>query len=927
MSLQEEDIISPSNWDMLSISDCNLCAILDMASPGECLGSIVSQLAKVLTLNLQRASSLEEAIEINNNGLPVDKYEESRSKKVKTNLKDVENSATSDANSESSLPLPIASKEEQVHLTNGNGIPAAISPNSNSPLSNSKDFLQVLSKSPHIIVCYPQNGPMSYVLTLPTAANKSAYHATILNATPDKDGKLPLPPSGTFPYLGERTEVKSEPGCSTKKKGTAKGGSKGKERVTMATSSTITKVLSSLLRNAEDRKCLDTPSPQEKRNKDYNPECFSEFAKGLLTMNPLEAGRVDESGPSTHYRSNKKSPRPNSYESSNSELTDSLGRESACGNMSSGMATSNGDGEKEMESMDLVEADALYNHDQNESNAEMSFSENNNPSTFSASLATLVSELISQDPLPTTCSTTAGLHSHIQTSVEAQRQQSTGGINSGVTTSIEGMGAGGNNIGTDHSALLQVDNIPDIALDLDSDTLQKLLQVSFSPPRHNPNSFSSYSQQNQMYEESVTPEAPLSPISRFIDSLSPPTLDSEPSQPLASNHDHLLNRNSAHNCFQSNFSSNSNSAGPLLEIVTDSQCNSLNASSVEVPPVVPNVVVMSGENNDWSSWDANDTHSIEQWLESTSNDADFTRYSPMPTTSDMGLLRTTTTVAGNHSTTDNQLQSFVNVPEDSFTRVDNHTASSLPPLSSLLEPQSDTNHTVHRKISNSSVSSEPVYNMPQPASSSQPYGTDTHLSLPNLVLPELNTESSSHSGYSSPITGGRISSPIHNMSTVSSPSALQDIPEGIQMELENSIPSYMQYDGDPLNLFDYRSGSPAASSPSLASVSSRSTVSIQDSTMFDSDAPSVVELCEMLSESANVKHHDFSHMTLTGELYIELVLGAVNVVYLLSFLMMSLYFLVENEQHQLYSAAQVIQSAFRKYKASHSKASVLKGLF
>lgn len=58
--------------------------------------------------------------------------------------------------------------------------------------------------------------------------------------------------------------------------------------------------------------------------------------------------------------------------------------------------------------------------------------------------------------------------------------------------------------------------------------------------------------------------------------------------------------------------------------------------------------------------------------------------------------------------------------------------------------------------------------------------------------------------------------------------------------------------------------SPFPSSSSVESESSHSSVSVHD--LFDTmDSPSVAELCEMLGESPNAQHYDFSHMTLTGK--------------------------------------------------------------
>ncbi len=148
--------------------------------------------------------------------------------------------------------------------------------------------------------------------------------------------------------------------------------------------------------------------------------------------------------------------------------------------------------------------------------------------------------------------------------------------------------------------------------------------------------------------------------------------------------------------------------------------------------------------------------------------------------------------------------------------------------------------------------------------SSQDQGSSHHFSLPDLTLedhdtPQANTENaaiwsqflSDHTQASTQSTSARSSSCLSNVS------ALQDIPEGSPMDLEE-IPFMRQ-----LEVCDYRTGaSSMPSSPGQASVSSHSSLSAHD--MFDSGSPSVLELCEMLSESSNVQKHDFSHLTLSG---------------------------------------------------------------
>ena len=102
------------------------------------------------------------------------------------------------------------------------------------------------------------------------------------------------------------------------------------------------------------------------------------------------------------------------------------------------------------------------------------------------------------------------------------------------------------------------------------------------------------------------------------------------------------------------------------------------------------------------------------------------------------------------------------------------------------------------------------------------------------------------------------------------PRSLTNIPKGVPMNLENTLLDPLQ--GATNNLMDpsasfpipssYRTKSPTPSSPSIGSVSGHSTVS----SLFDpgGESPSVLELCELLSESPNVQQYDFVNMTFTG---------------------------------------------------------------
>ena len=203
-------------------------------------------------------------------------------------------------------------------------------------------------------------------------------------------------------------------------------------------------------------------------------------------------------------------------------------------------------------------------------------------------------------------------------------------------------------------------------------------------------------------------------------------------------------------------------------------------------------------------------------------------------------------------------------PFDDFCAHPDHSIGSYQDNTSAHRP-------VQRKFSNTSISSEPLpfdsLRVPQTMYGvSESNYTRHHLSLPNLANLDANDQGQSLSMVEpsqggSPLqsgSGGFTSSPCSHRS-ISPGMALPNIPEGVQIRspLTQFDPSQFNID-----LLQYRTSSPVPSSPSIASVSSRSTVSTHE--FFESESPSVVELCEMLSESPNVRHQDFSHMVLSG---------------------------------------------------------------
>ena len=187
-----------------------------------------------------------------------------------------------------------------------------------------------------------------------------------------------------------------------------------------------------------------------------------------------------------------------------------------------------------------------------------------------------------------------------------------------------------------------------------------------------------------------------------------------------------------------------------------------------------------------------------------------------------------------------------------------------------------------RKISNTSISSEPLsfdsLRVP-PTMYGASESSHHRLSLPNLTnLDTTNDQGSSlleTSQIGSPVqsgSGGFTSSPCSHRS-ISPGVALPDIPEGVQVRSPIT-----QFDPSQFNMdmLQYRTSSPVPSSPSIASVSSRSTVSTHE--FFENESPSVVELCELLSESPNVRHQDFSHMVLSGKYILPVCMNTYKVV-------------------------------------------------
>ena len=261
------------------------------------------QLTGVLDQNVQRASTLEEAIEMNNNGLPENMYKDTRSRKTKTggssnatavnggssnsgnggssNKKDMEpllqvamNNLSSDGQGggESSK---MAIEYGSTSGTNGTSISTASTPTS-TPIStptstisldSTQKALNVLSKSAHIIVCCQKPGSLSYILTVPTSSTNSTSSIPTPLPTPGRR-ILPSPANGAEPSSSILNKLSGLIKSTTEKCG--KGSSKKK----IPSQGESSKVSVSVL--------------------DYDAEKFSKFANILVKMDGIDGLQIED---------------------------------------------------------------------------------------------------------------------------------------------------------------------------------------------------------------------------------------------------------------------------------------------------------------------------------------------------------------------------------------------------------------------------------------------------------------------------------------------------------------------------------------------------------------------------------------------------------------------------------------------------------
>ena len=378
-----EQSIEPSSWSLLTISDCNLCALLSMVHTSESTKSLLSQLTAVLDQNVQRALTLEEAIEMNNNGLPEDMFKDTRSRKMKignstavsggnssniSSSSNIGNGGGSNKKKDLQAAMSYLSSDSQggggggesskmamdcgsvsagtysnsmsnaSTPTNNNvsttAIPAPIStpPTSTVSIDSTQKALDVLSKSAHIIVCCQKPGSLSYILTVPTStANNSTSSST---ATP------PVPtPATPIPTPGRRILPSPANGAES---------SIGSSSILNKLSGLVKRTSEKCGKGSSSKTAVKTPAQGESSGKmtsapaaDYDLEKFSKFANILVNMDGIEGFQAEgcdscnEEVPGNHLNQQQlRQPVPSRLQlltssGSDAEFTDSLESESS----------------------------------------------------------------------------------------------------------------------------------------------------------------------------------------------------------------------------------------------------------------------------------------------------------------------------------------------------------------------------------------------------------------------------------------------------------------------------------------------------------------------------------------------------------------------------------------------------------------------
>ena len=958
---------TPASWAHLTVSDKNLCSIFSRANSALEIQTLAAQLRLALDQNLRRATSLDQAIAMNNSGLPFDWVKEIQPKRQRTKV------APKDSVDERGVSL--------ANMRTVGGVVGAV-----PERTDDGKILKVLSSSPHIIVCYPSNGSVSYVLVNSNLAGgrggagggrgvggegggEGGREGGGEGGGSDKRAELSIvSPSAERGFdalnIPQKNPPRSAPISEQKPKGSH--GPKGKAR-------------------------LDTG---DFTHSDYDPLRFSTFASHLVRADPLQgfsslegAGGISAQSPQNPSKFHVVSPQESLVGRSGHQMERNHSFEHLVNKatqdpslylrpVATTNASSHSDSELETsgrpDRMDtfptLLKSLPLY------PTPTSAAAGNGEPAYVHSSAGTRDVEISNRDPLrlfstrqegapadvvgvgisgarysafsfPTSTpnlpqtavadSASVGSTLFDPSSYPPQPTSQAPGHPVPETTALDAATKtfgdylpSTHEVGDDNASTLssvrQHSSAPvvqsrensaderfatptdsemfDLSLNLDQDSLNDLFKLPLSPKRPAEDVREAEAGRAR---DSIT----LSPLSQLMQSLIPAEMEGEESAAL-----HTTVQCQCPS--EGDASSDSDSATYVSEPCQGEVMATDHSASLPTPGCLQSVQghstssdALTAEHGQFLSTNSAENmfsvcsplsasyhsprasplahipHEWENLLEQSFQTATPTSVQPHSHSngtsphSNPALPphpQSPPSAAGMaHFFPDDSLESLLGLTSDSHPHLDHQlpsptlTPRSTQPPSSALSSDALEQAAIFipttQEDRNDGSESWLLDGASLPSSQDQgfllrpPHPLDTN---------SLSSLSDTASASSLLELGGMASQPL---SRSISPRVLSDIQEEIPMNLGDILldpaNQHMQGVMEPANfpLQSYRTRSPTPSSPSISSVSGHSTVS----SLFDPgvESPSVLELCELLSESPNVQQHDFSNMTFTGKLY------------------------------------------------------------
>lgn len=926
------------------MSDCNLCALLNMVHSASETRMLLKQLPNILQQNILKVSGdLTRSVELNNASLPFDRFDETRSKKQRALLvmDKKGNGACSDQRggnvgaegrdrAEGCKPFETAAsseKEEPKMVFMG-------ASGSQERSATPGEISQVLSQRPHMILCFPKNGALSYVLmngaSLKTASSEQTISSTGLSsskktkARKGNGGSLLSAGSSPTGISSRRMEKRETSAGQVGAKRAEKGKEKAADHHVLNLSSLPTGFsIHGLLPPLDDGELLNsTPNTHHHRmhswptvpplpcpssssssfpeqqahgnsqaqpttREDYDPEKFTRFANFLVNMEPpkglsqgLEEGGEGEMLPVDELEGGGRGEDEAEEEivvddvnlgSSLQALTDNLRLYAS--------PTVRGIEPPNWAFINTFENAATTNPDTN--TAHGSAQELHDFLIPEVPMSWLVdpSEVMKRHTNPDTSGAVDTCTSEWTSPLDVDV------LVTGPPSKEDATTVGSSRPATSSSGGRWPTAEQDASFDLSPDTLKLLLPFGAPSPQA-PNG------------PAQPPEGSgqtLSPISQLFESFAPPDcLDVKDTATFGESDNPLPEKanNSGSSLSHSNSSMCSTPLGSpptareeadVASTVAMQERSNASLSSASLPGAVQT----GGNNTSLSVTLPSEMDELLSDLQSSPSNllAVATASSSANSLGELHLQQTQSLPPAtfhSHTTIDHRLHS---VPAADLST---HDMDYIMCSAQVLGTEGRANPqqcplTPTGNVTSLPSQAQPYSSVPPPILLS-PLSTvlEQHpLALPTVTLsqdgvrrsPQFSPTSLPNFHLTAEDYRHRSSSLSPRLlpgSSLRSVSPLEDITEGIQMELQSSPlgPPLQRGSGVEVGDFDhYQSNSSIPSSPSLASISSQSTASVQDfDALFDaSDSPSVLELCELLSESPNVQQKDFSHMTLSGK--------------------------------------------------------------